>query len=341
MPLPCELCSDDEDEVPTPSGQDGHGSGVEAAPARATRRQPEPAPNQPPAKRQRRGTQQHAAAPQQPAPANQQHAEADATPVAAGRSRAAARGLAATMRAVANEGMPAQRTSSRRVAAAGVALAVQAAAADVQTDSSDDSEEVGAILLGMAAGAASNPAEAGEEAESAEMRPELAAARSLAAAAGIRNRERINSQHKPRGEPKDFPAGHPVLLALPAALHRGLQDQKLVCRVVKVDKRGLFTLRCNAGLLAGTFQPGELADGAVCEGDLNFSGTNQQGVPKVALAAAVAAAAAERRNGRPAAPRCGCKTECGPRCPCRKANVVCSRECKCKARKGHTCENYH
>jgi hypothetical protein len=173
------------------------------------------------------------------------------------------------------------------------------------------------------------------------MRPELAAARSLAAAAGIRNRERINSQHKPRGGPKDFPAGHPVLLALPAALHRGLQDQKLVCRVVKVDKRGLFTLRCNAGLLAGTFQPGELADGAVCEGDLNFSGTNQQGVPKVALAAAVAAAAAERRNGRPAAPRCGCKTECGPRCPCRKANVVCSRECKCKARKGHTCENYH
>jgi hypothetical protein len=222
-----------------------------------------------------------------------------------------------------------------------VALAVQAAAADLQTDSSDDSEEVGAILLGMAAAAASSPAEAGEEAESAAMRPELAAARNLAAAAGVRNRERIMSQHKPRGEPKNFPVGHPVLLALPAALHRGLQDQKLACRVVKVDNRGFFTLRCNAGLLEGTFPPNELTDGAVCDPHLNFSDTTQQGVPRVSLPAAAAAAAGERRNGRPAAPRCGCRKECGPRCPCRKANVLCSRECKCKTHTGHSCDNYH
>lgn len=254
--------------------------------------------------------------------------------------RAAAAGVAAALQQVANQGMPVQRTTPRRAAAAGVARA--AAAMCRSSPDSDDSQGVGAILLEMAAGEAASTGEPEAEPAATTMHPALAAARGHAMAAGERNRRRIAGQHKPNGEPKIFGVGDVVLLALPRGVHRGLQDNKLLCRIVNVSTyRGepsRFTLRCNAGILSGTYTPSELSAGSVCAAELNFTDTRRQGVPVVSLPTA-AAAAAEERSGKKAAPRCGCKKACGPRCPCRKAGVKCSRECKCMACRGHSCDN--
>lgn len=346
--------------MPTPTGQGGDGSDAEGSPAMATRerrsaprapakrgRQQQGSAQAPPAKRLK---QSDAPPVQQPQPGAANPAEM----AAGGHRRAAALGVAAAVRAVANEGMPSQRTSPRRPAAAGVAAAARAVAAAAETSSSDDSEAVGVLLQmagasgpSTAAEAATNDVESPELAslrpEVASLRPDLAAARTRTAVAGVRNRQRIESQHKPSGEPKNFAVGDPVLLALPRAVTRALEFNKLLCRVVKVAPKPLrFTLRCNAGVLVGTYTGDELSDGSApaARGHLAFADTRVQGVKVVTLAAAAAVAAEELRNGRPAAVRCNCRNGCGPRCPCRKANVLCSRECGGQAHK-KSCENYH
>lgn len=290
-----------------------------------------------PAKRQRRD----AARPEEQCSKEDAAGSSQAALTERRSKRAAASGVAMALKQVANQGMPVQRTTPRRAAAVGVAAAAEAAAA---TTSSEDSQAVGAILLEMAAATADSPAVLDAEPPRTTMRPEVAAARLRATAAGERNRQRITGQHKPNGEPKNFSVGDAVLLALPRGVHRGLQDSKLLCRIVKVTSyRGepsRFTLRCNAGILNGTYTPSELSDGAVCAAELHFTDTQRQGVPVVPLATAVSAAA-EERGGKKAAPHCGCRKACGPRCPCRKAGVKCSRECKCMACRGHSCDNYN
>jgi hypothetical protein len=238
---------------------------------------------------------------------------------------------------------PTLRLNLRRSAAAGVAKATAAAAAALAAGSSSDDDEAVVALMGLA-GAAAAPSSPSQELSSHPVRSNLTAARERAAAAGVKNRQRIAGQHKPNGEPKDFQVGDAVLLALPRGVHSGLADSKLICRIVQInDYRGTpsrFKLRCNTGLLKDTYTPSELSDGSAAAADLSFTDTQRQGIPTVTVKEAASAAAAQRRQGRPAQATCGCKSGCNARCPCRKNNRLCSRDCKCKAHKG-SCENYH
>ena len=293
-----------------------------------------------PPKRQRRGAPAAAAA-----VATEQHRGASGRPV-----RQARLGVTAALQAVANHGMPAARASPRRAAAAGAAAAAAAAAEASPAASLTSSAAAGEMLLELAAQMEAESPAASPASSSGGMRPELAAAREAVLAVGDRTRLRIFNQLVGRGEPKPFGVGSVVLFGLPERVRSTCADPAVACRVVKVfygrdgTTPSAWHLRTNWGVLAHGGKPyratpDEVCDGAICAGDLNFTGTQVQGQPLITISGVAAEMAKARMAGAPAPPlRCACKSGCGPRCPCRQAGKLCSRYCA-----GHSknCTNWN
>jgi hypothetical protein len=309
-------------------GSDGEGSDGEGSDA--------PTPPQAPPARTRNGRRQQQQRQQRPQQQRQpveveMPLEAPAPPLGWRRRAAATTGLAATLQAVRDGGVSLQhRNTPRRAAAAGVLQAAAAAAA-----SSSDSEAAGPTLEDLAA-AAAVAAAVDSPAPARPKRTALAAVREHVAAAQERNCERIEGQRRQRGKPKDFQVGDLVFLKLPLAVRGPLDQPNLLCRVLDVDNRSLFKLRCNSGILNDRYHAEELSRApAAAAAGLTFEGLGRRGVPKVAIAAA----AATQHVGA-AAVRCACRKGCTSRCACKKAGVLCSRECKCPTGCGHSCENY-
>lgn len=196
-----------------------------------------------------------------------------------------------------------------------------------------------------------------------------------------KNRQRISSQRRSTGEPKLWEVGTAVLLR-PAGMGqvgKPIDPTKIVCRITGIRTYGASTqyqLRCNEGVLEGTFKPNQLElapRGSVAgpvantERELTFSGTDTEGVPtlkvttvkrmrrqaaaeRAAQAAADGDAEAQEQaevGGRAAAavaavPGCCCRGSCGASCACKRAGHSCSRDdCSCKCRSGANCGNFN
>lgn len=237
------------------------------------------------------------------------------------------------------------RNGPHRAAAAGVQRAT-AAAAD---SSSGMSTERG--LLEELAVAAEETAEesamvAAEEVATASPMPArprpkrkaLAEAWDHVDAAQPRNYRRIEGQRRAKGVDKDFQRGDLVYLRIPQGVPAPpCGPRKVLCRVLDVDNRGLLLLRCNAGVLDHRY-PATDADVAppMAVTRLVFEGLYQRGVPKVPIAAAVAAEC----GGVAAVVQCRCRKGCGTRCKCRQKGQQCSRQCKCMCGQDSNCGNY-
>lgn len=63
---------------------------------------------------------------------------------------------------------------------------------------------------------------------------------------------------------------------------------------------------------------------------LDFDGVETEGVGKVSMTALA----------RGDAKGCGCRKQCGPKCPCKKRKSPCHRGCGCKCKTGANCSNY-
>lgn len=121
------------------------------------------------------------------------------------------------------------------------------------------------------------------------------------------NRERIRGQGGKGGEV--FQIGDAVLLLPPSMGKVGstIDRSRLVCRVVGVvEKTGKYQLRCNTGVLNGSYSSGEEVRRAPTEAaaQLQFAAdADHSTAPKVTLAAAVTAElkvvarASKRRRG--------------------------------------------
>jgi hypothetical protein len=147
-----------------------------------------------------------------------------------------------------------------------------------------------------------------------------------------KNRGRIASQRRRGGKLKKFEVGDCVLL-LPQKFGRigtTIDPKRIVCRVVGIQSGfGMrkYQLRCNVGLLEGTYFDKQLEPAPpASEQQLTFTGVETKGVPCTTLKNAVAS---QRIAGAPNP--CGCRGKCGSNCRCKKHGSVCSRECGCKA----------
>ncbi|PSC75652.1 rve-domain-containing [Micractinium conductrix] len=128
----------------------------------------------------------------------------------------------------------------------------------------------------------------------------------------VRNRQRIRSQGGKGGA--EFDIGDAVLLK-PASMGKvgtsTIQRKRLTCRVVGVaEQTGKYHLRCNTGLLKGTYGGGEVLRPAPAESaaELNFAAdADSSEAPLVTLTAAVnaellvTAGGKRRRTATPAA----------------------------------------
>lgn len=176
----------------------------------------------------------------------------------------------------------------------------------------------------------------------AELPAHLAPARAAVTAAHVKNRQRIAAQRRGKGEPKTFSTGDAVLLLPPKRGKVGstIDRKRVVCRVVDVRHYGAlpkYKLRCNAGMLQGTYDASQLSTAPISlAAELKFPGTDTQGVHIATLNQAVAA----QRIGN-AGEGCRCRGLCGPNCPCKKHSKICSRhDCRCQCSKGANCGNY-
>ena len=108
----------------------------------------------------------------------------------------------------------------------------------------------------------------------------------------VRNRQRIRSQGGKGGA--EFDIGDAVLLK-PASMGKvgtsTIQRKRLTCRVVGVaEQTGKYHLRCNTGLLKGTYGGGEVLRPAPAESaaELNFAAdADSSEAPLATLTAAV------------------------------------------------------
>ena len=161
------------------------------------------------------------------------------------------------------------------------------------------------------------------------------------AAAQQKNRTRIEAVRRPKGVPKNFAVGADVLLQAPkrGKVGRTIDRKRITCRVVAITKPfGLvkYKLRCNAGVLDGTYAASKLEPAPKqSAAELRFTGVGVSGVRSVTLNEAAAA-----QQAGCATVRCGCRGTCGRTCACRKKGVGCSRSCGCKACEGANCGNY-
>lgn len=63
---------------------------------------------------------------------------------------------------------------------------------------------------------------------------------------------------------------------------------------------------------------------------LTVDGVETAGVPGVSMTALA----------RGLAKGCGCRKQCGPKCPCKKRKSPCHRGCGCKCKDGANCGNH-
>ncbi|PSC68261.1 Sorbitol dehydrogenase [Micractinium conductrix] len=118
----------------------------------------------------------------------------------------------------------------------------------------------------------------------------------------VRNRQRIRSQGGKGGA--EFDIGDAVLLK-PASMGKvgtsTIQRKRLTCRVVGVaEQTGKYHLRCNTGLLKGTYGGGEVLRPAPAESaaELNFAAdADSSEAPLVTLTAAVGPEVRDRQVG--------------------------------------------
>ncbi|PSC70101.1 KRAB-A domain-containing 2 isoform B [Micractinium conductrix] len=233
-----------------------------------------------------------------------------------------------------------QRSTPRRPAAAGVAAAA-AAAAGGSSGSDSDSEEGAALLLNLGLAAGSPGAEAANEEEQAafQQRAALAAARGAVTTQQPKTWGKIERPRNTRGAvTKEFAVGDCVVLVLAKGQVPKALFKQLACRVVKVHANGTYTLRSNHGVLDHQYPGKELVAAPQNEGDLHFTDTRVQGIPKLPAREAAVAEHAATRSGHIPAVTCACRSGCNARCPCRKAGKTCGRDCKCPAKK-RTCSN--
>ena len=233
-----------------------------------------------------------------------------------------------------------QRSTPRRPAAAGVAAAA-AAAAGGSSGSDSDSEEGAALLLNLGLAAGSPGAEAANEEEQAafQQRAALAAARGAVTTQQPKTWGKIERPRNTRGAvTKEFAVGDCVVLVLAKGQVPKALFKQLACRVVKVHANGTYTLRSNHSVLDHQYPGKELVAAPQNEGDLHFTDTRVQGIPKLPAREAAVAEHAATRSGHIPAVTCACRSGCNARCPCRKAGKTCGRDCKCPAKK-RTCSN--
>ena len=110
---------------------------------------------------------------------------------------------------------------------------------------------------------------------------------------------------------------------------------RIAARVVAVTKpygQLKYQLRCNTGVLTGTYFHGQLRKAAPDRHDApNFEGVEVQGVRSTT-----------EREAAGGTVRCGCRRnggKCGATCPCKQSGNVCGRFCTCKHGSGGNCGN--
>ena len=233
-----------------------------------------------------------------------------------------------------------QRRNRIAVLAAAAAAAAEAAAAEAEGEAAAEEDAAAA-----AAAAEQEEGEGGAAVAAAAHPPmpaHLVATRSQVAAAQVKNRERIASQRRPSGEPKNFSVGDAVLLVpgKGGRVGKAVGPARPVCRVVAVTKpfgATLYRLRSNAGVVEGLHPAGRLLLAPPSSAsELTFTGTDWRGLRKVSVKAARAA-----QPGAGTAPvRCACRNGCGQNCGCRRSNALCGRHCGCVTGNGRSCTNH-
>ena len=173
---------------------------------------------------------------------------------------------------------------------------------------------------------------------SAELPEHWVALKAATAADLARNGKRIASQRGGRGKQAVGKAAHTFLVSdavslVPPSMGKTggatIDAKTITCCVVGIVRpygTTKYTLRCNAGVLKGSFFPFQLAPAnAQTAAKLNFEGVATAGVPKVDVGGTKAA---QRVGHKPDVLPCTCRVKGTRRCPCQGS---CSRECGCQS----------
>lgn len=219
-------------------------------------------------------------------------------------------------------------------------LAAAAAAAEEAAAEEAAAEEVAA---GEADGAAEE--EEGEEGISQlagdfQLPEHLAGARSQCLAGQTANWDKMEAGGGKHS--KTFQLGQAVLFNPPKCGTAGganIGRKTITCRVVGLPASrqygagSSYQLRCNSGVIQGRHAASRLkAANQALAAQLQFEGSETDGIPVITVKAA-------KVRELKLTVRCGCRGPCGQRCPCKVANALCGRHCKCSHGKGANCSN--
>ncbi|KAL4424290.1 hypothetical protein ABPG75_001591 [Micractinium tetrahymenae] len=221
------------------------------------------------------------------------------TVAAAAAAAAAAAGSTEVADLAALAAPPSQPRTRRATAAAAAAVAAAAAA---QANLLDLLAEAGEQAAAEEAGSGS--------ATGAELPPHLAAVRQQTAVAQQKRAKRCESVRRAKGERKAFAVGDNVLLTPPKCGRVGqpVGPKKIVCRIVSAvrpygSKLVKYKLRCNAGVIQGTFAGAKLTLASEQRAkQLQFAGVQFTSVVEVTVRVAH-----DRERGAAAIKRCGCR----------------------------------